>query len=707
MNNSDIEFTMGLDTSPAEQKLSQFQNKMSMADAAFERAVSRNNSSYNVIRNSPNYQGLGFEKFNSYDNPLMNAAKKFESVITVTSEKLRLQAERTSARREYTAAYKTNDMAGMQTASQKLEQAQFGLDQISAKEKEERTKQREITDETKTQNREHTESYIKLSKIHKVLLSILAAWQAIKKAAGFAFDRQGELMKEAGFLTYDPAGAFHANTDKSYAMIMHGLLNMGKAAPFSAGALNEVLTKIQTAKERAMAGQGVDDNLAIAVQQLNDTLGTNFNAVQLLTGDPNRTNVDIVREILDTIEKNLPKIADMDEQTRSRTMHYLRSLIGPELANALMANYNLNLRTGATSTTMEKIESHGGSAVTNYNVAVATREITESFSELKESSKKLGDKFLEIVSEPLSNFAKTLTSYSNLIEVLLEHNKKLLPQPVQNVVDAYEDIVDWFETKGMPVPWSLKGLLYGSKNPNAKGFAKKGLAGTIDDVITPGRGDVDIALSQMGGVNALDTKIKELKKNPKGVADLLNAQIMADPAYRNQFGENYVEGFRKEAQLYKIWKSMPNIRKGNFAGIPTELMPIAQMALIYAGSDEDLKNFSKFQEQIGKHAQVSSQFERLYGPGGKYDINPTDYQLPSQWSTQDLEEQYLNEFLSYAAMKYLQPNSTGGSVKSGWRETKDGKWEFVVRLLNADGKEFKVLSATKPGTESITVSSLQ
>lgn len=705
MNESDIEFTVGLDLSDAERKINKFQSEMRMADAAFERITGQS-----AAPRTANPRGLGIENFSPVDASLTNAARKFEAAVSLASEKLRMQAERAAARREYNAAYKVNDTAGMQTASEKFTTANQNLKNISDIEKANREQEKrqkelndvelkdeEITNEAKAQNREMNEHHIKLGKTLTLLGLIKAAVEAIKKAWAGAFDRQAELMKGTGFLTMDPIGTFHANTDRTYAMIMAGLKHMGAAAPFQMGALNEFLTRIQTAKENAMMGKGVDENLTIAFQQLNDILGTRLNAEQLLTGDPTRSNVEIAREILDTLEKQLPKLASMDEMTRSRLMGYIRTAVGPELANALAANYNLNLRTGDTRTMLEKTVSHGGSEITNYNIADATAKITNAVAELSEALDKLKDQFLTLITGPLTQFTNTLTNSITVISSLFENPENFLPAPiatgVRAAINAAKDAGKWLNEKA---PKVVKGAasvatIGATFTPAAPIVLAKSGKDYYKSLVSPDAADVASALAEHKNI---DEVINSLWANHASVSDLLNAQAMASSEYKSDWsGGKYVENIRKEAQLYALWSAYNKGNVSGFKGSPLEKLAERVFKGKVAGKG---LSFDKFSAAAKGNLLFMHDFDKLYAEGGVFDVGANDYWMPYTYGLQDLSPEDLSGYTHYLAKKNLIPKETGGRASAKEDFTVGGQAFIRIQLTDINGAELKTKDITLP-----------
>ena len=424
MNESDIEFTVGLDLSDAERKINKFQSEMRMADAAFERITGQS-----AAPRTTNSRGLGIENFSSVDASLTNAARKFETAVSLASEKLRMQAERAAARREYNAAYKVNDTAGMQTASEKFATANQNLKNISDIEKANRQeekkqkeielqdiKQEEITEETKAQNREYNESYIKLSKLHKLLLTILAVWQAIKSAVQANVDMSARLNEEKGFFSVDSRTVFEANRDKTYAAIHRGAENLGKASPFSASSFDAFVTQMQEIRLKAMRGEGIaDDQYVIAMQRLFDNLGIGENASDLLSNG-NVNLVDLGVKMLSLLEnKGLPALNKMSGVDRDLLSGDMLKIFGKEVVNGVMAHLNKRVITGKQETAIEEMLRQGGNAVSFNDLTTATDSVTQSLTTFKKAVDELKQVFLVNLAPALNTFFDVITKFYNWI----------------------------------------------------------------------------------------------------------------------------------------------------------------------------------------------------------------------------------------------------------------------------------------------------
>ena len=226
----------------------------------------------------------------------------------------------------------------------------------------------------------------KLYLIKKVLNSIKDIWKRLSDTELKVTQRD---VKEKGFFGVDAYSAMHANVDRSHAVISRGLGYMGAAAPFSMDAFDSVLKQLQDLNLKAISGQGIaDDQLVISLQRLSDTLGMGFNIKDILT-DPNLNLTDFLTNLMNSVEKFLPKLNSLDDIKKSLITNDIIKALGPELANALVYNYNYNQRTGGTSTVMEQVTSKGTNA---YGLIDYTEE-AKKFSDALASSRSAVDDF--------------------------------------------------------------------------------------------------------------------------------------------------------------------------------------------------------------------------------------------------------------------------------------------------------------------------
>ena len=184
---------------------------------------------------------------------------------------------------------------------------------------------------------------------------------------------------------------------------------MGAAAPFSMDAFDSVLKQLQDLNLKAISGQGIaDDQLVISLQRLSDSLGMGFNIKDILT-DPNLNLTDFLTNLMNSVEKFLPKLNSLDDIKKSLVTNDIIKALGPELANALVYNYNYNQRTGGTSTVMEQVTSKGTNA---YGLIDYTEE-AKKFSDALASSRAALDDFKVALAGFLAPKGKKIVNQAN------------------------------------------------------------------------------------------------------------------------------------------------------------------------------------------------------------------------------------------------------------------------------------------------------
>ena len=305
-------------------------------------------------------------------------------------QKLSLLNERRKASFDFTQAESDEER---NDAIKRYTNADQALKALNQKEKKSKEAKKETAKEEKNIEKEEKGSLIRFGKmlatlhlIKKVLNSIKNIWKRLSDTELKVTQRD---VKEKGFFSVDSYSAMHANVDRSHAVISRGLGYMGAAAPFSMDAFDSVLQQLQDLKLKAISGQGIaDEQLVISLQRLSDTLGMGFNIKDILT-NPNLNLTDFLTNLMNSVEKFLPKLNKLDDIKKSLVTNDIIKALGPELANALVYNYNYNQRTGGTSTVMEQVTSKGTNA---YGLIDYTKE-AKNFTDALASSRAALDEF--------------------------------------------------------------------------------------------------------------------------------------------------------------------------------------------------------------------------------------------------------------------------------------------------------------------------
>lgn len=268
--------------------------------------------------------------------------------------------------------------------------------------------QKVVTQEQKSQNRELTDSIFKLSKI-------LALWHLIRKAInniakGIKFvNNESQAItsrdiQEKGIFSIDAYSAMRANTDKTGAMIGRGLAFMGPSAPFSMTSFNDTVKSLQELRNKAMSGQGIqDEQQIISLQRISDSLGLGYNVASLMS-NPNIDLIDFVKDLMRSVEKFLPKLDTLDDIKKSLLTSDFIKALGPELIDAISYNYNLNQRTGETASVIEKVLAAGAGAHTPIDFTVEANNLKTTMTTLNGKFDLLKQALENLFAGPLADF---------------------------------------------------------------------------------------------------------------------------------------------------------------------------------------------------------------------------------------------------------------------------------------------------------------
>ena len=249
----------------------------------------------------------------------------------------------------------------------------------------------------------------------------------------------------------------------------------------------------------------------------------------------------------------------MDEQTQARMMGYLRDALGHEFINALLANANLNLRTGEFLPLFEKIFAAGSSANTNINIASTTRRITKAGSDVADSFDIVKDKFLKIVEGPLETILNRLARFLDTLAALMDNPHLLLPQPM---ADAWEKAGKFVEDHP-----KLQTVLNAAKKSGelaAKGGAAyltggafpilTSMASSYFNDIAPHSESFIKFVEATGGKGKFNERVNELGKS-KSIYDQIAANIYREAGAQGNFGSRELTEMRREAVLRGVWQA--------------------------------------------------------------------------------------------------------------------------------------------------------
>lgn len=383
-------------------------------------------------------------------------------------QKLSLLSERKKASFDFTNAESDEERNDAIKRYTNADQALKALNQKEKKNKEAKKdiakEEKNIAKEEKNNAKEEKGSLIRFGKmlgklylIKKVLNSIKNIWKRLSDTELKVTSRD---VKEKGFFGVDAYSAMHANVDRSHAVISRGLGYMGTAAPFSMDAFDSVLQQLQDLNLKAISGQGIaDEQLVISLQRLSDSLGMGFNIKDILT-DPNLNLTDFLTNLMNSVEKFLPKLNSLDDIKKSLVTNDIIKALGPELANALVYNYNYNQRTGGTSTVMEQVISKGTNAYGLIDYTEEAKKFTDALASSRAAiddfktalggvfgptGKKILDKGTQLASEATMTINSQASKNTGLNYLLQYSNLNRSWKPFTNTKKDSKEQEEWYK----------------------------------------------------------------------------------------------------------------------------------------------------------------------------------------------------------------------------------------------------------------------
>ena len=457
MNKTDVSFTIGLDTSPAERQLDVFYQKLkSKNSVVFSANTDANGFIPSTPRNYPTAFGSennlpattvtrALEKITSifqgqsqgipgwrwagsstwngqkkigYDNlPTVSSGNKFQETINHIFSQRALPGWRYAGSSTARSVYDDFMSAGggkpPTTGDVKPTMHPW--------------QDKHMADVNKKDNLVLKDKFLIWGKILAVVYAVKKVVEGLIKAWKFGVDTvsgvNSNINEEHGFFSTDPEGALRANSDKTRAILYAGVRNMGDNSPVSKEGLDYASSKMTEMWTAAMSGRNVDARTTIDVQRLKDFFGIDLSVAGLLTGErEGKTATDIQIDMMDKVEKQISKLAEADEITKGQVIDSLKNILGDELVNAIVANANKNLKIDATDlklTLAERIMQQGGSAIPSRNLTEATTEAVTSLSNLKNALQQLKNTLVQELSPAFSKLTDGLAALVNWI------NKKI------------------------------------------------------------------------------------------------------------------------------------------------------------------------------------------------------------------------------------------------------------------------------------------
>ena len=454
MNKSDVEFTVGLNTSPAERQLDVFCQKIKSKsnivfsvdtdDNGFIPTTPRNysttfGSENNLPANTttralekiisffqgqsqgiPGWRYAGSSVWNEqkrigYDNlPTFSASKQLQESINIIHNQQQLPGWKYAGSSFSKSVY--DDFENLNTNRRVLL-----LEDKTQKEvnyTEHPWQEKHMADLNKKDNIELKDKLLLWSKIlatiyavKKVIDGLVKAW---KFGADTATSRNNNINEELGYFSTDPVGAMRANIDKTRSMLYAGVRNLGENTPVSKEGVDYFSNKITEMWTAAMSGRNVDARTTIDVQRLKDFFGIDLTVAGLLTGQrEGKTATDIQLDVMKKIETQLQKLNEADDITKGQVIDSLKNVLGEEMIDAIVANYNKNIKLELSDrfTVAERIMNAGSSALSPQDLTAKTNDAVTALSNFHASLENLKNTITVTFAPAFEKVTETLTSF--------------------------------------------------------------------------------------------------------------------------------------------------------------------------------------------------------------------------------------------------------------------------------------------------------
>ena len=462
MNKSDIEFTVGLDTSPAEQKLSKFltdvqshknrvqkllDNPQMYSNQAYESKLSKletMQNRYGIERVNIN-SNIPSNEYHRFMN-LQNAVARYEREINKISERANsVLSVANSYSTRNSNVYQPNfadaymqKFANAEAIKRNQTFAQgayatwlktFGNNNVlSLPAPQEKSinyemhpwNEKNMADVNKKDNIELKDKLLIWGKILTVVYAVKKTVEGLAKVWRFGADtatsRNNNINEELGFFSTDPVGAMNANVDKTRSMLYAGVRNMGANAPVSKEGLDYATSKITEMWTAAMSGRNVDARTTIDAQRLKDFFGIDLTVAGLLTGErEGKTATDIQIDMMEKVEQQLSKLNEADDITKGQVIDSLKNILGSELIDAIVSNYNKNLKIeiGDRLTLSEKLLGVGGSALSPQDLTAKTNSAVTALSDFHTALENLKNTITVTFAPAFVSVTNSLTDFVN------------------------------------------------------------------------------------------------------------------------------------------------------------------------------------------------------------------------------------------------------------------------------------------------------
>ena len=294
-----------------------------------------------------------------------------------------------------------------------------------------------VTEEIKKQHRGLLDNlanwlkiYAVIRLVHRAINTAINLWKGFGKVSSETFNITRD---QSGNFFADPVGTMRSGIDFTRARIRAGLRAWASAGShlLNVDAIDTASASLVSVANRAMSGNEVDKNKAIAARAMFDTLGTILNSEMLLTGNTQGYSyTDLVVDLMDKFETFMSdpkKWSGLGTEKQNQFMQYMSDLLGVDIPDAVVKNVKLNQQMkdpSAKKTLLEHILGVSDSVNTFGNVGQNATLASES---------------LATFNDALSGLKRTLVNqytpqFVAATELLTKGVKKL-----QGIIDEDED----------------------------------------------------------------------------------------------------------------------------------------------------------------------------------------------------------------------------------------------------------------------------
>ena len=231
-------------------------------------------------------------------------------------------------------------------------------EKVVTEEKIEKTKEKTneenkgVTKEIKKQHRGLLDNlanwlkiYAVIRLVHRAINTAINLWKDFGNVSSETFNITRD---QSGKFFADPVGTMRSGIDFTRARIRAGLRAWASAGSplLNVDAIDTASASLVSVANRAMSGNEVDKNKAIAAQAMFDTLGTILNSEMILTGNTQGYSyTDLVVDLMDKFETFMSdpkKWESLGPVKQNQFMQYISDLLGVDIPNAVVQNVKLN-----------------------------------------------------------------------------------------------------------------------------------------------------------------------------------------------------------------------------------------------------------------------------------------------------------------------------------------------------------------------------